>query len=68
MRTVPSASATVPASAPSAGADVLALYDDSRNGRITCNEARRHGIAPVTRSQPVYPYMLDGHGDGLGCE
>ena len=33
-----------------AGDDVLSRYDDNRNGRITCKEARRHGIragAPV---------------------
>ena len=29
------------------GDDVLARYDDNRNGRITCKEARRHAIAPV---------------------
>ena len=55
------------ASAP-AGDDVLARYDDNRNGRITCKEARRHGIAPVHRSQPAYRYMRDGDGDGVVCE
>ena len=30
--------------------DALALYDDNGNGRITCKEARAHGIAPVPRS------------------
>ena len=48
--------------------DVLALYDDNRNGRITCAEARRHGIAPVPRSHPAYPFMRDGDGDGVVCE
>ena len=48
--------------------DVLALYDDNRNGRITCAEARRHGIAPVPRSHPAYRYMRDGDGDGVVCE
>ena len=47
--------------------DVLARYDDNRNGsRITCKEARRHGIAPVPRSHPAYRYMRDG--DGVVCE
>ena len=36
------------------------------NGRITCAEARRHGIAPVPRSHPTYQYMRDG--DGIVCE
>ena len=48
--------------------DALALYDDNRNGRITCAEARRHGIAPVPRSHPAYPFMRDGDGDGVVCE
>ena len=55
------------ASAP-AGDDALARYDDNRNGRITCKEARRHGIAPVHRSHPAYRYMRDGDGDGVVCE
>ena len=40
------------------------------NGRITCAEARRHGITPVPRSHPAYRYMRDGDGDGDGvvCE
>lgn len=36
--------------APVRGGDALSRYDDNRNGRITCTEARRHGIAPVHRS------------------
>ena len=59
---------TVPASAPASGDDALALYDDNRNGRITCKEARRHGIAPVPRSHPAYRYMRDADGDGVVCE
>ena len=55
-------------SGPAAGADALALYDDNRNGRITCKEARRHGIAPVPRSHPAYRFMRDGDGDGIVCE
>ena len=49
-------------------ADALRLYDDNRNGRITCKEARRHGIAPVPRSHPAYRFMRDGDGDGIVCE
>lgn len=48
--------------------NALALYDDNNNGRITCAEARAHGIAPVTRNHPAYVYMLDGDGDGVVCE
>ena len=50
------------------GDDVLSRYDDNRNGRITCKEARQHGIAPVRRSHPAYRYMRDGDGDGVVCE
>ena len=52
------------------GDDVLARYDDNGNGngRITCKEARRHGIAPVRRGHPAYRYMRDGDGDGVVCE
>lgn len=55
-------------SAPAASGDALALYDDNGNGRITCAEARRHGIAPVRRSHPAYQHMRDGDGDGVVCE
>ncbi len=48
--------------------DPLALWDDDGNGRITCGEARSHGIAPVTREHPAYPYMRDSDGDGVVCE
>ena len=65
---VPSAPASVRARGPAAGDDALARYDDNRNGRITCKEARRHGIAPVLRSHPAYRYMRDGDGDGVVCE
>ncbi len=53
---------------PTVIAVALRLYDDNRNGRITCAEARRHGIAPVPRGHPAYPYMRDGDGDGVVCE
>ena len=46
----------------------LALYDDNRNGRISCAEARAHGIAPVYSSHPAYPYMTDRNNDGVVCE
>ncbi len=46
----------------------LSRWDDNGNGRITCKEARRHGIAPVPRSHPAYPFMRDGDGDGMVCE
>ena len=65
---VPSSSGTGAASAPAGGDNALALYDDNGNGRITCAEARRHGIAPVPRSHPAYRYMRDGDGDGVVCE
>lgn len=43
-------------------------WDDNGNGRVSCAEARRHGIAPVRRSHPAYSYMRDGDGDGVVCE
>ena len=48
--------------------DALALYDDNRDGKITCAEATRHGIAPVHRSHPAYRFMRDGDEDGIVCE
>ena len=48
--------------------DALALYDDNGNGRITCAEARKHGIAPVEREHPAYQYMRDADNDGVVCE
>lgn len=44
----------------------LASWDDNGNGKISCAEARRNGIAPVHRSHPAYAYMRDG--DGTVCE
>lgn len=62
----------VPASAPAAPAvptsEALSEWDDNGNGRITCAEARAHGIAPVTRDHPAYPFMRDADGDGVVCE
>ena len=46
----------------------LDLWDDNGNGRITCAEAGRHGIAPVRYDHPAYTYMRDGDGDGWVCE
>ena len=66
--TAPSPSSSTSALGSAAGDDALARYDDNRNGRITCKEARRHGIAPVPRSHPAYRYMRDGDGDGVVCE
>ena len=50
------------------GDDALARYDDNGNGRISCAEARAHGIAPVERGHPAYGYMRDADGDGVVCE
>ena len=50
------------------GSSALRQYDDNGNGCITCAEARRHGIAPVRRGHPAYPYMRDADGDGVVCE
>ena len=57
-----------PATRRSGGSGALTRYDDNGNGRITCAEARRHGIAPVSRGHPAYPYMRDADGDGVVCE
>ena len=60
---------TVPAMpTPAPDVDALARWDDNGNGRITCAEARAHGIAPVRRGHPAYPYMRDADGDGVVCE
>lgn len=57
------------AAAPPAGARAaLARWDDNGNGRISCAEARRHGIAPVPRGHPAYGHMRDGDNDGVVCE
>ena len=48
--------------------DPLAMYDDNDDGRITCAEAQAHGIAPVHRGHPAYPYMDDADNDGVVCE
>ena len=66
--TAPRAIAAAPRNEAPAAADALRLYDDNRNGRITCMEARRHGIAPVPSGHPAYTYMYDRDGDGVVCE
>ena len=58
---------TPSAAAPSTG-DALRRWDTNGNGRITCKEARQHGIAPVHREHPAYRFMRDGDGDGVVCE
>ena len=55
------------AATPSTG-DALSRWDTNGNGRITCKEARQHGIAPVHREHPAYEFMRDGDGDGVVCE
>ena len=44
--------------------EAIAAWDDNRNGRVSCAEARAHGIAPVTRDHPAYPFMRAGDGEG----
>ena len=58
---------TPSAAAPSA-ADALSRWDTNGNRRITCREAREHGIAPVYRQHPAYRFMRNGDGDGVVCE
>ena len=53
---------------PPTDVDALVMWDDNDNGRITCGEARAHGIAPVHRGHPAYEYMRDSDGDGVVCE
>ena len=53
---------------PRVAGDALERWDDNGTGQITCAEARRHGIAPVPRGHPAYPFMRDGDGDGVVCE
>ena len=48
-------------------ADGAAEWDDNGNGRVSCAEARRHGIAPVRRDHPAYAWMSDPDGDGVVC-
>ena len=63
-----SAAPELPPVKPLEGIDVLRLWDDNRNGQITCGEARRHGIARVPFTHPAYPFMHDADSDGVVCE
>lgn len=63
----PSAPSTSRPAAPEPVTDRLP-WDDNGNGRISCAEARAHGITPVRRGHPAYPFMTDGDGDGVVCE
>ena len=63
-----STATATPSPTPSTDVDALAMYDDNGNGRITCAEARAHGIAPVRRGHPAYEHMNDRDGDGVVCE
>ena len=53
---------------PGARRDAAIRWDDNGNGRVSCAEARRHGIAPVRRGHPAYEFMNDRDGDGVVCE
>ena len=68
MVVVSATESVTPTPTPGADVDALALWDDNGNGRITCDEARRHGIAPVHRGHPAYQYMRDADDDGIVCE
>ncbi len=52
-RVAPPDSVGVLAELPEAEGSPLDLWDDNGNGRITCAEAKRHGIAPVRRPSGV---------------
>ena len=54
--------------AASVASNPLERYDTNNNGKITCAEARSHGITPVKRSHPAYEFMFDRDGDGVVCE
>ena len=56
------------AKTPGGADEALRRWDTNGNGRITCKEARQHGIAPVRRDHPAYRFMRDGDGDGVVCE
>lgn len=48
--------------------DALQKWDSNGNGKISCREARKHGIAPVRTGHPAYPFMKDRNEDGIVCE
>ncbi len=60
--------APAPAASAAAASGAAQEWDDNGDGRVSCAEARAHGIAPVTREHPAYPFMRDGDGDGVVCE
>lgn len=64
----PAAIINVPVEAQQHQLNALSLYDDNNNGRISCSEARKYGIAPVTTTHAAYQYMTDRDGDGVVCE
>ena len=68
MIVYPTPTQALPIPTPEASADALQQWDDNGNGRITCDEARAHGIAPVRRGHPAYQYMRDSDNDGVVCE
>ena len=61
-------SPAVPIPSEGGSSSALQIYDDNDNGRITCAEARGHGIAPVYAGHPAYVYMDDRDRDGVVCE
>ena len=67
--TTQSSTATAsPTPTPAADIDALASYEDNGNGRISCAEARAHGIAPVHRGHPDYEYINHRDGNNVVCE
>ena len=44
---------------------LFAADPETRNGRITCADARRRGISLLVRSHPAYRSMRDGDGDRI---
>ena len=70
VKEAPPASAATPTSAPENEevSSALEMYDDNGDGRITCAEARNHGIDPVPRGHPAYEFMDDRDNDGVVCE
>ena len=65
---VPMTSAPAQMSEPPSDSDALKQWDNDGNGRITCAEARRHGLVPVRHGHPAYSYMRDPDNDGIVCE
>lgn len=64
----PNANHVVVDSSTPISADALNMYDDNKNGRITCAEARAHGITPVRRGHVAYGFMNDRDNNGVVCE